>query len=96
MLNFEPLNMASLVLQFVCMQKVIIEKKEDGITVITINRPSVKNCVDRETADLLANAFTDFDRDSNACVAVLHGAGGTFCAGADLKAISSVCCVALL
>ncbi|MEV6279483.1 crotonase/enoyl-CoA hydratase family protein [Nocardia sp. NPDC051832] len=62
----------------------------DGpITTISINRPSVRNAVDRVTADLLAAAFRDFDADPAAAVAVLYGAGGSFCAGADLRAMSA-------
>ena len=62
----------------------------DGpVTVVTIDRPDVRNAVDRETAAALAKAFRGFDADDDAAVAVLTGAGGTFCAGADLKAVSS-------
>lgn len=53
-----------------------------------LNRPDVKNAVDRTTAEKLAEAFRAFDADPEAKVAVLHGEGGTFCAGADLKAIA--------
>jgi enoyl-CoA hydratase len=61
----------------------------DGpVCVITIDRPAVRNAVDRPTADLLAAAFRRFDADESVSVAVLTGAGGTFCAGADLKAVS--------
>jgi enoyl-CoA hydratase len=49
----------------------------------------VRNAVDGPTAAALAEAFADFDADADAAVAVLFGAGGTFCAGADLKAIGS-------
>ncbi len=66
---------------------VLIEKNAPIYTVI-INRPAAKNAVDRATADALAQAFTDFDHDDNFSVAVLCGAGDTFCAGADLKAIA--------
>lgn len=60
----------------------------DGpVTTITIDRPEVANAVDRPTATALADAFRHFDADSAASVAVLTGAGGTFCAGADLKAM---------
>ncbi|MGD8929515.1 MAG: crotonase/enoyl-CoA hydratase family protein [Lysobacterales bacterium] len=61
----------------------------DAITVITINRPEVRNAVDRATAERLAAAFRDFDEDETQSVAILTGAGGTFCAGADLKALAS-------
>ncbi len=60
-----------------------------AITVITISRPEVRNAVDRRTADALAAAFRAFDEDADASVAILTGAGGGFCAGADLKAVGS-------
>ncbi len=58
------------------------------VTTVTINRPEVRNAVDGPTAALLADAFRTFDNDPDQSVAILTGAGGTFCAGADLKAIS--------
>lgn len=64
---------------------VLIEKR-GHITTIILNRPGAKNAVDRPTAEALAEAFINFDADDDARVAVLCGAGGTFCAGADLKA----------
>lgn len=67
--------------------KVIVEKI-DGVCSIGINRPEVKNAVDRETAQALADAFRAFEVDESLHVAVLYGVGGTFCAGADLKALS--------
>ncbi len=67
---------------------VVIEKRGSIFTVI-INRPDVKNAVDGPTAAALAQAFREFDDDDSFSVAVLCGAGGTFCAGADLKAVSS-------
>ncbi len=66
---------------------VMIHKK-DRITVITINRPDVRNAVDGAAAEELAAAFRSFEVDGESDVAVLTGAGGNFCAGADLKAIS--------
>ncbi|MGI8535322.1 MAG: crotonase/enoyl-CoA hydratase family protein [Mycobacteriales bacterium] len=62
--------------------------RDDAVTVVTIDRPEVRNAVDRRTAEELANAFRDFDADPAASVAVLTGAGGTLCAGADLKTIA--------
>ena len=56
--------------------------------VITLDRPDKRNAVDAATAAALADAFRRFDADERAHVAVLQGAGGSFCAGADLKAIS--------
>jgi enoyl-CoA hydratase len=65
-----------------------VDVEHDGrVTVVTINRPAVRNAVDRATAAELADAFRAFDADDAHDVAVLTGAGNTFCAGADLKAI---------
>ncbi len=64
-------------------------EKAGPVTTILLHRPEVKNAVDRATADALADAFRAFDVDASASVAVLHGEGGTFCAGADLKAIAT-------
>ncbi|MBT8064760.1 MAG: enoyl-CoA hydratase/isomerase family protein, partial [Gammaproteobacteria bacterium] len=66
---------------------IIVEQRND-ITLVTINRPDVRNAVDRRTAERLADAFRAFDADVSQSVAVLTGAGDTFCAGADLKAIA--------
>lgn len=57
-----------------------------SITVVTLNRPDVRNAVDADTAQLLYDAFVSFDEDPNSCVAVFHGAHGHFCAGWDLQA----------
>lgn len=69
------------------MKHVLIEKQNNVCTII-INRPDVRNAVNRQTADELAKAFLDFENDSESYVAVLCGNGGHFCAGADLKSIS--------
>ena len=61
---------------------------EDQVTIVTMNRPDRSNAIDREHARALADAFRTFDADDERSVAVLTGAGGTFCAGADLKAIA--------
>ncbi len=62
----------------------------DGpVRTVTIDRPEVRNAVDGPTAQALHDAFVAFDSDSDVAVAVLAGAGETFCAGADLKAISA-------
>src|SRR6266446_2415317 len=62
----------------------------DGeVAVVTINRPEVRNAVDDPTAAALVEAFQRFDADEALAVAVLTGAGGTFCAGADLKAVAA-------
>src|SRR5262245_37375981 len=60
---------------------------EGPVAVVTIDRPDVANAVDRPTAEALAGAFRRFDEAEDASVAVLTGANGTFCAGADLKAM---------
>ena len=59
-----------------------------GVFVVTIDRVEVRNAVDAETAQGLAEAFRGFDADQALSVAVLTGAGGTFCAGYDLKALA--------
>lgn len=68
-------------------QKITTSIKSE-MMIVTINRPSVRNCVDGETADLLAEAFHKFDADDKLKVAILTGSQGHFCAGADLKAIA--------
>ena len=69
------------------MANILVEQIRQ-VAVITINRPAVRNAVDGPTANELAAAFRAFDADDNQLVAVLTGAEGTFCAGADLKGIS--------
>lgn len=64
-------------------------EKSGHVTTIIIDRPEVRNAVDRSTAEQLAERFREFDADENARVAVLWGDHGTFCAGADLKAVAS-------
>ncbi|MEU2001092.1 crotonase/enoyl-CoA hydratase family protein [Rhodococcus sp. NPDC019627] len=68
---------------------VVLVRRDGPVTTISLNRPEVRNAVDRPTAEALADAFREFDRDEDASVAVLNGEGGTFCAGADLKSISA-------
>lgn len=68
-----------------------VQTRTDGpVLVVTIDRPEVRNAIDAPTAAALADAFRDFDADDALAVAVLTGAGGTFCAGADLKAIQAI------
>jgi enoyl-CoA hydratase len=62
--------------------------KRGDVTIVTIERPEVRNAIDGPTAELLVRAFEDFASDHEARVAVLTGAGGTFCSGADLKAVA--------
>jgi enoyl-CoA hydratase/carnithine racemase len=61
---------------------------EGAVAVITIDRPEARNAVDRPTAEALVDACTRFEADDALAVMVLTGAGGTFCAGADLKAMT--------
>lgn len=63
-------------------------EKNGSVTTIVLDRPEVRNAVDRSTAQALADAFRAFDVDEEARVAVLFGDGGTFCAGADLGAFA--------
>lgn len=59
------------------------------VTTVILDRPSARNAVDGPTARALADAFRGFEADPDAAVAVLCGVGGTFCSGADLKAIGT-------
>src|SRR6478672_9431999 len=61
---------------------------EGAVAAVTIDRPERRNAVDRQHAEELAAAFRRFDADDRLSVAVLTGAGGVFCAGADLKAVA--------
>jgi enoyl-CoA hydratase len=63
-------------------------EREGPVWVITIDRPHVRNAVDGPTARALVEAFEAFEADADARVAVLAGAGGHFCAGADLKTVA--------
>ena len=62
---------------------------QGAVTTIILDRPDRRNAIDRPTAKALAAAFRAFERDQGARVAVLWGANGTFCAGADLKAVAA-------
>lgn len=62
--------------------------RTEGVLTVTIDRPEVRNAVDRPTADDLERAFREFDADADLSVAVLTGAHGTFCSGADLHAVA--------
>ncbi|MET7747322.1 crotonase/enoyl-CoA hydratase family protein [Micromonospora sp. NPDC005367] len=64
-------------------------ERHGPVTTVILDRPAARNAVDGPTARALADAFRAFDADPDASVAVLWGAGGTFCAGADLKAIGT-------
>ena len=64
-------------------------ERNGPVTTVILDRPHARNAVDGPTAMALFHAFEEFDRDESASVAVLWGANGTFCAGADLKAIGT-------
>ncbi|MEJ2604292.1 MAG: crotonase/enoyl-CoA hydratase family protein [Gammaproteobacteria bacterium] len=64
------------------------QRREGNVFLVTIDRPAVRNAVDRDTASALLKAFQAFEADDEAQVAVLSGSGGQFCAGADLKALA--------
>jgi enoyl-CoA hydratase len=66
----------------------VMIEREGPVTTVILNRPEARNAVDREAATALADAFRAFERDDAAQVAVLWGAGGVFCAGADLRALA--------
>jgi enoyl-CoA hydratase len=67
----------------------VIVERRPPLVIVTINRPAARNAVDGPTAGLLAESFRAFDADDELKVAILTGAGGNFCAGADLKAVAS-------
>ncbi|MET8650630.1 crotonase/enoyl-CoA hydratase family protein [Nocardia aurea] len=64
-------------------------ERSGAVTTVILYRPEARNAVDGPTAAALADAFRAFDADPGAAVAVLWGEGGTFCAGADLKALGT-------
>ena len=64
-------------------------ERDGPVTTVLLSRPQRRNAVDGATAAELADAFRAFDADEEAAVAVLHGEGGAFCAGADLKAVGT-------
>jgi enoyl-CoA hydratase len=67
----------------------VIFETDGALAIVTLNRPEVRNAIDRPTAEALAEAFRRFEREDGLAVAILTGAGGCFCAGADLKAVST-------
>ncbi|MFI7671864.1 crotonase/enoyl-CoA hydratase family protein [Nocardia sp. NPDC049526] len=64
-------------------------ERNGPVTTVILHRPEARNAVDGPTAAALVDAFREFDADPDAAVAVLWGDGGTFCAGADLKALGT-------
>jgi len=71
------------------MSDTVRTERQGEAFVVTIQRPEARNAVDGPTAAALVSAFDEFETDDALEVAILTGAGGTFCAGADLKAIGS-------
>jgi enoyl-CoA hydratase len=67
----------------------VTSERVGAVTTVVLSRPAARNAVDGPTAAELADAFRAFDADDDASVAVLYGDGGTFCAGADLKAVGT-------
>lgn len=71
------------------MSEAVLVERRGWVTTVILNRPYVRNAIDRPTAQALAEAFREFDVDDDAAVAVLVGAGPAFCAGVDLGAFST-------
>ena len=69
-------------------QPAVRVERDGPVTTVILSRPAVRNAVDGPTATALADAFLAFERDDEAKVGVFFGEHGTFCAGADLKAVS--------
>ncbi|HAV80461.1 MAG TPA: enoyl-CoA hydratase, partial [Erythrobacter sp.] len=67
------------------MSEEVLTSEEDGILVVTINRPDAKNAMTKAAAEGIAAAMDRLDSDDNLRVGILTGAGGTFCSGMDLK-----------
>src|SRR6202022_1726956 len=65
-------------------------EKAGTVWTIIHDRPEARNAMDPASADALTAAFLEFDADKDACVAVFYGAGGAFCAGWDLKYVSTL------
>ena len=70
-------------------QRKLIVERDGPVTIVTINRPEVRNACDQETLALMREAFRAFEADPEARAAVVTGAGGAFCAGADLKELAA-------
>ncbi|XP_028288281.1 uncharacterized protein LOC114452941 [Parambassis ranga] len=67
----------------------VVSERRGSVVTVAINRPEVRNAVDQETARRLLEELEAFDRDPDLNVAVLHGKGGNFCAGYDLKKLAN-------
>lgn len=71
------------------MSNAVRVERSGAVTTVILDRPQARNAVDGPTAAALYQAFDEFDRDDTASAAVLWGDHGTFCAGADLKALGT-------
>ena len=71
------------------MSEAVRVERDGPVFTVLLSRPERRNAVDGATAVALADAFREFEADDETCVAVLHGEGGVFCAGADLKAVGT-------
>ena len=71
------------------MSSAVSIRRDGPVFVVLLSRPERRNAVDGPTAAALADAFVQFEADPDAAVAVLHGQGGVFCAGADLTAVGT-------
>lgn len=69
-------------------QATVLTERRNDILIVSLNRPDVRNAVDRPTAEALRQEFEEFEQDDALRVAILQGMGGNFCAGADLGALS--------
>src|SRR5262249_33573534 len=67
----------------------VTSERDGAVTVVTIDRPAVRSRVGAQPAAALSQAFRRFDADPEQAVAVLTGAGGAFCAGADLREVAA-------
>jgi enoyl-CoA hydratase len=66
----------------------VLSERDGKVLIVTLNRPKVRNAVNSSTAAALAKAFQKFEDNDELCVAILTGAAGTFCAGADLHEVA--------
>ena len=71
------------------MNDAVLVTKENGVMIVTINRPEAKNAINKQVAEGISAAMDELDSNDELQVAILTGAGGTFCSGMDLKAFVS-------
>ena len=71
------------------MARTVLSERRDGVLVVTLNRPEARNAIDLETAEAIAEALEELDRDAALAVGILTGAGKGFSAGMDLKAFAA-------